>query len=132
MSALEAAGMAARCRRTFREPGDSGRRRLAAQPLVDAADALLSCGSFRTVGEGIGVLEVVARAGITVSASEVTGSVAGVVRVLVAIVVTTFAAMEAVVESRTETANGAIAAVREDVEPDSDSVVLRGFLGTFG
>ena len=75
---------------------------------------------------------MVARAATTVSASEVKSSVAGVVRVLVAIVVTTFAAMGAVVELRTETANGAIAAVREDVEPDSDSVVLRGFLGTFG
>ena len=77
------------------------------------------------------MLEVVARA-VTVSASEVTSSVAGVVRVLVAIVVTTFAAMGAVVELRTVTANSAFAAVREDVEPDSDSVVLRGFLGTFG
>ena len=78
------------------------------------------------------MLEVVARAATTVSASDVTSSVAGVVRVLVAIVVTTLAAMGAVVDSRTETANGAIAAVREDVEPDSDSVVLRGFFGTFG
>ena len=91
VSELEAEGIAARCRRTFNEPGDSSGRRLAAEPRVDAADTLLSCGSVRTVGEGIGVLEVGARAATTVSASELTSSVAGVVRVLVAIVVTTFA-----------------------------------------
>ncbi len=57
---------------------------------------------------------------------------AGVVRVLVLTVVNTLAATGTAVDSRVVTASGPIAAVREDVETDSDSVVLRDFLLDFG
>ena len=77
------------------------------------------------------MIAVVALESPTVLASETTTSVSGVVPLLVAIVVTAFAAMGEVGDSRTETARGTIAAVRDDFEPDSGSAVLPGLFGTF-